>query len=225
MRVGKQSSVIRRTWSRPVHVDNRFLVGMVKREQKPKVATFPETQHDICKNFRRLSSLHGAKNRESHGPLFDQRIADLCDNFLIQVAAGGIPYHEEWPYAIHLLGHTYTEDINSARFLWKTLPRNIKESRPELVAAWNIGQKLWRHDYAGVYEDVRGYDWSPEAKDIVVAFSDIYTRKMFQLLSSAYSSITIRDMALSLGMTEADACDICNEGRVECGFRICNGEC
>ncbi|XP_010527435.1 PREDICTED: COP9 signalosome complex subunit 8-like [Tarenaya hassleriana] len=133
------------------------------------------------------------------------RIADLCDNLWLQVAAEGIPYHDEWPYLIHLLGHIYADDLNSARFLWKTIPTNIRESRPELTAAWNVGQKLWTHEYASVYEAIRGYDWSEEAKDIVAAFSDLYTKKMFQLLLSAYSTITIRDMALFLGMTEADA--------------------
>ena len=47
----------------------------------------------------------------------------------------------------------------------------MKESKPEVVAAWRIGQRLWTRDYAGVYEAIRGYDWSPEAKDMVAAFS------------------------------------------------------
>lgn len=60
---------------------------------------------------------------------------------------------------------------DSARFLWKTIPTAIKERKPEVVAAWKIGQKLWTHDYAGVYGAIRGYDWSQEAKDMVAAFS------------------------------------------------------
>lgn len=60
---------------------------------------------------------------------------------------------------------------DSARFLWKTIPAAIKESKPEVVAAWRIGQKLWTRDYAGVYGAIRGYDWSHEAIDMVAAFS------------------------------------------------------
>ncbi|KAG7547672.1 Proteasome component (PCI) domain [Arabidopsis suecica] len=133
------------------------------------------------------------------------KIADICDNLMLQVASEGIDYHDDWPYAIHLLGYFYVDDCNSARFLWKTIPTAIKERKPEVVAAWKIGQKLWTHDYAGVYGAIRGYDWSQEAKDMVAAFSDPYTKRMFQLLLSAYSTITIHDLALFLGMTEDDA--------------------
>ncbi|KAL0725808.1 hypothetical protein Bca4012_040407 [Brassica carinata] len=131
------------------------------------------------------------------------KIADICDNLMLQVASEGISFHDDWPYAIHLLGYFYVDDC--ARFLWKTIPTSVKESKAEVVAAWRIGQKLWTRDYAGVYEAVRGYDWSPEAKDLVAAFSEVYTKRMFQLLLSAYSTITIRELALFLGMTEDDA--------------------
>lgn len=40
-----------------------------------------------------------------------------------------------------------------------------------MVAAWGIGQKLWTRDYAGVYESIRGFQWSQEAQDLVNAFS------------------------------------------------------
>ena len=60
---------------------------------------------------------------------------------------------------------------NSARFLWKSIPPAIKESQPELVAAWKIGQKLWTRDYAGVYEAIRGFDWTQETQVLVAAFS------------------------------------------------------
>lgn len=60
---------------------------------------------------------------------------------------------------------------DSARFLWKSIPQGIKESRPELVAAWKIGQCLWTRDYAGVYGAVRGFEWSPLAVGIINAFS------------------------------------------------------
>lgn len=59
---------------------------------------------------------------------------------------------------------------NNARFLWKSIPTNIKESRPEVVAAWKIGQCLWTRDYAGVYGAIRGFEWSSDVADIVKAF-------------------------------------------------------
>ncbi|MCL7027913.1 hypothetical protein MKW94_001046 [Papaver nudicaule] len=133
-----------------------------------------------------------------------EKIADICDELMLQVTAQGIAYQEEWPYAIHLLGHIYVNDINNARFLWKLIPSSVKENQLEVVAAWKIGQQLWLRDYAGVYEAIRGFNWSPEAQGLVNSFSEIYTNRMFQLLLSAYSTISIRDAALFIGMNEED---------------------
>nr|GLL45576.1 COP9 signalosome complex subunit 8 [Ipomoea trifida]GMD82944.1 COP9 signalosome complex subunit 8 [Ipomoea batatas] len=133
------------------------------------------------------------------------KIAGIYDELMLQYSAQGIAFQDEWPYAIHLLGHLYNNDINSARFLWKTIPAAIKEGRPELVAVWKIGQKLWTRDYAGVHEALRDYEWSPEVRDIVLSFSDLYTKRMFDLLVSAYSTISVQDTALFLGMNVGDA--------------------
>ncbi|PSS02846.1 COP9 signalosome complex subunit 8 like [Actinidia chinensis var. chinensis] len=134
-----------------------------------------------------------------------EKIADICDELMLQAATQGIAFNDEWPYAIHLLGHFYVDDINSARFLWKSIPSSIKESQPEVVAVWRIGQKLWMRDYVGVYEAIHGFSWSQEARDLVASFSELYTKKMFELLLSAYSTISIQDTALFLGMNEDDA--------------------
>ncbi|KAK4846625.1 hypothetical protein QYF36_020010 [Acer negundo] len=133
------------------------------------------------------------------------KIADICDQLMLQVAADGVAFEDEWPYAIHLLGHLYVNDSNSARFLWKSIASAIKENQAQVVAAWKIGQRLWTRDYAGVYEAIRGFEWSQEAQPLVAAFSEIYTKRMFQLLLSAYSTISIEDTALFLGMNEDDA--------------------
>lgn len=68
-----------------------------------------------------------------------------------------------------ILGMVYCR--NSARFLWKSIPSEIKESQLELAAAWKIGQKLWTRDYGGVHEAIRGFDWSQEVQGLVAAFS------------------------------------------------------
>ncbi|KAH6766968.1 COP9 signalosome [Perilla frutescens var. hirtella] len=133
------------------------------------------------------------------------KVADICDTFMLQVASEGVSFHEEWPYAIHLIGHIYINDINSARFLWKKIPLSVKESQPEVSAAWKIGQRLWIKDYASVHEAIREFKWSPQCQGIVAAFSQLYTKRMFELLLSAYSTISIQDTALFLGMNEDDA--------------------
>ncbi|KAL8150729.1 hypothetical protein V2J09_020537 [Rumex salicifolius] len=134
-----------------------------------------------------------------------ENLSDICDNLMLQVAGEGVSFQADWPYAIHLLAHIYASDINSARFLWKSMPAAVKESQPEVVAAWRIGQNLWTRNYAGVYEAIRSFNWSPEAQAIVSSFADLYRRKMFQLLLSAYSTIDVKEAAVFLGMGEEDA--------------------
>ncbi|CAH9074669.1 unnamed protein product [Cuscuta epithymum] len=133
------------------------------------------------------------------------KIPVICDDLMLSFAAKGITFHEEWPYTIHLLGHLYNNDIFSARFLWKTTPAEIKVNRPEMAAVWKIGQKLWKRDYAGVHEALRAHDWSPEVREIVVSIADRYTKKMFDLLVSAYSTISVQETALFMGMNLDDA--------------------
>ncbi|XP_076959528.1 COP9 signalosome complex subunit 8-like [Bidens hawaiensis] len=133
------------------------------------------------------------------------KVADICDQLMLQIASQGVAFQDEWPYAVHLLGHIYLNDLNSARFLWKSIPVSIKESHPEVTAIWKIGQQLWTRNYAGVYDSICGFNWSAEIQDFVASFAGKYTRRMLALLMSAYSTISIHDTALFLGMNENDA--------------------
>ncbi|KAG6414889.1 hypothetical protein SASPL_122264 [Salvia splendens] len=99
------------------------------------------------------------------------KVANICDSLMFQAASEGVSFQEEWPYAIHLIGHIYVNDINSARFLWKKIPLAVKESQPEVSAAWKIGQRLWIKDYASVHEAIREFIWSPQCQGIMAAFS------------------------------------------------------
>ncbi|CAA6660556.1 unnamed protein product [Spirodela intermedia] len=154
-----------------------------------------------------LSQLRDAMASKSY-----DRIADICDDLMLQIASSrGVEFLEEWPCAVHLLGHIYVNDLNSARFLWKSLPPGVKERNPEIMAVWKIGQCLWTRDRAGVYGAIRDFRWSPEILDFVMAFSGkrtlIYQQRMFQLLLSAYSTITTADTAQFMGMSEEAAVD------------------
>ncbi|MCO5574561.1 hypothetical protein L7F22_028349 [Adiantum nelumboides] len=128
----------------------------------------------------------------------------LLLNRTAPVAAKGVEKPSDWPYAIHLLGHIVISDLNGARFLWKRIPADAKQTQPELTAAWKIGQCLWTHDYAGVHDALQCYPWSPAVQQIVNVIKDDYSRKNFKLLSTAYSTISVADAAKFLGLTESE---------------------
>ncbi|KAI5059311.1 hypothetical protein GOP47_0025630 [Adiantum capillus-veneris] len=126
------------------------------------------------------------------------------DLYSFKLAAKGLEKPSDWPYPIHLLGYIIVSDLNGARFLWKRIPAAVKQSQPELVAAWKIGQCLWTYDYAGFHNALQYFPWSPAVQQIVNAIKDDYSRKNFKLLSTAYSTISVADAAKFLGLTESE---------------------
>lgn len=53
-----------------------------------------------------LSAVTAALEMKSY-----DKVADICDNLMLQVAADGVAFHHDWPYAIHLLSHFYVHDM------------------------------------------------------------------------------------------------------------------
>ncbi|EFJ12386.1 hypothetical protein SELMODRAFT_182492 [Selaginella moellendorffii] len=131
-------------------------------------------------------------------------IAAFCESLELEYAARGSEHGEDWPYAIHILGHIYNSDLDSARFLWKRIPDSIKQSQMELAQVWKIGQCMWTHDYVAVHEAIRGFDWTPDVKQVVAAVAEDFSRKIFRLLSTAYSTLSIPDAASFFGLTESE---------------------
>ncbi|RLM64775.1 COP9 signalosome complex subunit 8 [Panicum miliaceum] len=146
-----------------------------------------------------LSAVQAALSDKSYSSL-----APLYDDLLLQTASRGATT-DEWPYAVHLLVHIYLNDLNNARFFWKLLPQEVKDARPELAAVWRVGQCLWNRDYAGVYTAAQGFEWGPDLAEFITAFLESYRKRIFQLLTSAYSTISVPDVAHFMGMSEEDA--------------------
>ncbi|CAM0904652.1 unnamed protein product [Alopecurus aequalis] len=146
-----------------------------------------------------LSTVHAALSAKSYPDL-----APLCDDLFLQAASRGAAT-DDWPYAVHLLAHLYLNDLNSARFLWKTVPQEVKDAHPELAAVWKIGQCLWNRDYAGVYTTAQEFEWGPEIADFVAGFLESYRKRIFELLTSAYSTISVADLAHFMGMSDEDS--------------------
>uniref|UniRef100_A0A7N2MWM5 Uncharacterized protein n=1 Tax=Quercus lobata TaxID=97700 RepID=A0A7N2MWM5_QUELO len=47
-----------------------------------------------------------------------EKIAHICDHLLLQAAAEGVAYEDNWPYySIHLLAHIYVDDIEAFAFI------------------------------------------------------------------------------------------------------------
>ncbi|GBG69486.1 hypothetical protein CBR_g4180 [Chara braunii] len=97
---------------------------------------------------------------------------------------------------------------NSARFLWKRIPTNIKQSNQELAAVWAIVQKMWLRNRAQCHEAIRGFPWSPILQPVIAAVAEDYRESMYKLLCTAYSTISLADAAAFLGLPECDTVNL-----------------
>ncbi|CAH0488698.1 unnamed protein product [Peronospora farinosa] len=113
-------------------------------------------------------------------------------------------------YASSLLLLLLSKDLNDARFLWKRIEIEIKETSEELQKVWEIGKALWHRNLAAAYVAM-DYNWSPMLQGLVEALKILTREATAELLSVAYSTISIADVALALGFArQEDALQYCS---------------
>lgn len=91
-------------------------------------------------------------------------------------------------------------DLPNAKFLWKRIPSNVKESNPELGKIWAVGQKFWNREITGFYTLLEE-DWPEHVKPIMSAIGDVTRNRALQLISKAYSSVSLVNVAACVGLT------------------------
>lgn len=103
-----------------------------------------------------------------------------------------------------LAGHLALRQLPQAKFLWQRIPTTVKEETPELGKIWNVGKSMWAKDNPGVFANLQG-DWSDLVRPIIEQIIAAYRGDSFQLVSSAYSTIRISDLAQYVGLPEPEA--------------------
>eukprot|EP01087_Luapelamoeba_hula_P005464 TRINITY_DN15531_c0_g1_i1.p1 TRINITY_DN15531_c0_g1~~TRINITY_DN15531_c0_g1_i1.p1 ORF type:complete len:209 (+),score=31.89 TRINITY_DN15531_c0_g1_i1:36-662(+) len=109
-------------------------------------------------------------------------------------------------YSVQLLAYYITNDLNAARFLWRRIHKKVRDADPELVAVWGIGQQLYKKaNYGDIYASFHAYNWSAPVVPLIQALSESFRQRTFNLIASAYSSISVTDARALLGLgSEAD---------------------
>lgn len=88
--------------------------------------------------------------------------------------------------------------------MYKRIPDEIKQRAPELPAAWEVLQRLWVRDYAGVWA-VLGGAWSPALQPVAAAVAEQRRQHMLRLVGRAYASLSPAKLAALLGASEQEA--------------------
>lgn len=79
-------------------------VGAVKRDEEGEGDTDRIRQPPT--GAMDFSALNEALASNSY-----DKVADVCDDLMLRVAAEGVSFQDEWPYALHLLGYLFVNDM------------------------------------------------------------------------------------------------------------------
>lgn len=116
---------------------------------------------------------------------------------------------QEWPHAMHLLGHIYNKNWADARFLWKRIPAAVKQNNPELEAVWKLLQFFWCRHYQGIWQALQGYQWSPQLQPLVDALTAKTREDTLDLISTAYHTVRPDKVAKLVGLPQQEALQVC----------------
>lgn len=102
-----------------------------------------------------------------------------------------------------------------AKFLWKRIPKAMRVEGNELAHLWNLIQLLIQQKYSQLFELSNVHKkWSND--ELTTLFGTLIEKtreRLFDLISVAYSSINIKEMATMFGINDDEIVQIClNKG-------------
>ncbi|KAL1514293.1 hypothetical protein ABEB36_003572 [Hypothenemus hampei] len=119
-------------------------------------------------------------------------------------------------YAQLLAIYLYYKDLCNAKFLWKRIPAIVKTANPELEQIWMVGKHLWTSDFPSTYRALEAVQWSDAIAEIMKNVQLVVRTRAVDLISQAYSSITIENVANMTGLPH----DLCVQACLEKGWRV-----
>uniref|UniRef100_A0A224XZB0 COP9 signalosome complex subunit 8 n=1 Tax=Panstrongylus lignarius TaxID=156445 RepID=A0A224XZB0_9HEMI len=105
-------------------------------------------------------------------------------------------------YSKLLAIYLYQHDLCNAKFLWKRIPASLKSENAELRNIWAVGKTMWQRDMKAFYTLVSKTDWTENVASIMAALKDSVRERCLNLVSNAYSSVTVDSVAQLLGVVD-----------------------
>jgi len=112
-------------------------------------------------------------------------------------------------YTVQLLTYLIQGDLDNARFLWRRIPKDIRNQQPEIGAAWDIGRQMWKKDYSNIYKAIKSFKGSELHKTLIEYLLETFRDRTFALLSTAYTYIGIADASNILGLSSKESIKFC----------------
>lgn len=98
--------------------------------------------------------------------------------------------------------YVLTDDLMSAKLLWKRIPAEFKEPDSDLSQVWRVASILIRNqlkELPEVYQITQNRNWPPYIKKIINQIGLHMRQRMISLISSSYSHIKLQDVATLTG--------------------------
>jgi len=111
-------------------------------------------------------------------------------------------------YAKLLAVYLYENDLCSAKFLWKRIPDQAKNEYTDLSRIWEVGKAMWKGNLPEVFDSIDSYEWSENEADIMKAVKEIVRDRSIELISRAYTSISVSEFSKYIGMSEENAVSV-----------------
>ncbi|XP_019878427.1 COP9 signalosome complex subunit 8 isoform X2 [Aethina tumida] len=112
--------------------------------------------------------------------------------------------------------YLYQNDLCNAKYLWKRIPASVKTATPELANIWDVAQSMWKRDFPAIYLALNAVNWSEPISEIMKQVQDVVRSRAVDLISQAYSSISLENVSAMTGLP----LDICASACVEKGWHV-----
>ncbi|XP_050434428.1 COP9 signalosome complex subunit 8-like isoform X2 [Adelges cooleyi] len=106
-------------------------------------------------------------------------------------------------YSKLFASYLYNNELCSAKFLWRRMPDNIKNT-PELQRVWSIGKALWTKKYTQANELIN-YKWSESLESIMVALKRRIQQDTLKFISVYYDAISFHQFQSYMGVDKDQA--------------------
>jgi len=131
-----------------------------------------------------------------------QKLLEVCEDYELQTF-GQVTDKAEIYYSVHLIALLSLNDITNARFCWKRIPSQLKNSN-QLQNVWKLATMVNKKDFKGFYSTVSSTQWAPDIKPFIEHLNNAQRTQNQNLIQKTYSSVALSQCADMLGLTTAD---------------------
>ncbi|KAF2069256.1 hypothetical protein CYY_009426 [Polysphondylium violaceum] len=108
-------------------------------------------------------------------------------------------------YGAYLFCYLIKNDITNARFLWKRIPSQLR-SNESLKSIWTLAKSIHQFDTKTIYTLLGSF--GAEYQPFVVFFKESFQNRTFNLISNAYTSISLSDCINYLGISQEQTIEL-----------------